>query len=119
MPLHLHPMDSFGAEITGVTGAELAEPAAAEQCRAALDEYGVLIYRDLHIADEDLVRFTRLLGDPMMSRTREHRLGEIETITLDPSKTDAVLASYRQGNFHWHIDGATLEIPQYRGGRLR
>jgi alpha-ketoglutarate-dependent taurine dioxygenase len=23
-----------------------------------------------------------------------------------------VMASYRQGNFHWHIDGATSEIPQ-------
>ncbi|WP_216893917.1 TauD/TfdA dioxygenase family protein [Nocardia alni] len=112
MPLHLHPMDPFGAEITGVAGGELTAPAAAEHCRTALDEYGVLIYRDLHIADEDLVTFTRLLGDPVMSRTREHRLGEIETITLDPSKTDAVLASYRKGNFHWHIDGATLEVPQ-------
>ena len=34
------------------------------------------------------------------------------TITLDPSKTDGVLAWYRQGNFLWHIDGATDELPQ-------
>ena len=37
---------------------------------------------------------------------------EIQTITMDPTKTNAIMASYRQGNFHWHIDGATVEIPQ-------
>jgi Taurine catabolism dioxygenase TauD, TfdA family len=31
---------------------------------------------------------------------------------MDPTKTNAMLASFRQGNFHWHIDGATQEVPQ-------
>lgn len=31
---------------------------------------------------------------------------------MDPAKTNALLASYRQGNFHWHIDGAIDEYPQ-------
>jgi alpha-ketoglutarate-dependent taurine dioxygenase len=31
---------------------------------------------------------------------------------MDPAKTNAMLASYRQGNFHWHIDGATDAVPQ-------
>ena len=44
--------------------------------------------------------------------TGEHEYPEIQTITLDPSKTDALLASYRQGNFQWHIDGATQAVPQ-------
>ncbi|MQY21436.1 TauD/TfdA dioxygenase family protein [Nocardia macrotermitis] len=113
MTISLHPMEPFGAEITGVTGGELTDPAAAQEYRAVLDEHGVLIYRDLHISDEDLVTFTRSLGEPVLAKTREHRLGEIETITLDPTKTNAVLASYRKGNFHWHIDGATLETPQW------
>ena len=34
------------------------------------------------------------------------------TITLDPAKTRELLAWYRQGNFIWHIDGATEELPQ-------
>ncbi len=112
MAITLNPVEPFGAEITGASSSDLVDPAAAEGCRAALDKHGVVIYRDLHITDEHLVAFTRLLGDPVMSRTREHRLGEIETITLDPSKTDAALASIRKGNFHWHIDGATLQVPQ-------
>jgi alpha-ketoglutarate-dependent taurine dioxygenase len=31
---------------------------------------------------------------------------------MDPAKTNAIMASYRQGNFHWHLDGAMDEIPQ-------
>lgn len=105
-------MSPFGAEITDVIGKDLVNAAAADRCRALLAEHGVVIYRELHIGDEDLVAFTRLLGEPVAARTGEHRLAEIETITLDPARTDAMLASYRKGNFHWHIDGATLEIPQ-------
>ncbi|MFY9919771.1 MAG: TauD/TfdA family dioxygenase, partial [Mycobacterium sp.] len=54
----------------------------------------------------------RRLGTLVVQPTGEHRHPEIQTITLDPAKTDALLASYRQGNFHWHIDGATDEVPQ-------
>jgi len=31
---------------------------------------------------------------------------------MDATKTNATLAWYRQGNFLWHIDGATDELPQ-------
>ncbi|WP_327098949.1 TauD/TfdA family dioxygenase [Nocardia vinacea] len=112
MTVTVNTLDPFGVEFHGVAGRDLVGRAAADDCRAALDEYGVVIYRELHIADDDLVAFTRLLGEPVAARTGEHRLAEIETITLDPAKTGAMLASYRKGNFHWHIDGATLEVPQ-------
>jgi alpha-ketoglutarate-dependent taurine dioxygenase len=72
----------------------------------------VVVYRDATLTDEQLVAFSRLLDEAVLTPTGEHRFPEIQTITLDPSKTDALLAPYRQGNFHWHIDGATLDIPQ-------
>ena len=53
-----------------------------------------------------------MLGDVVANPTREHDLLEIATITLDPHKTNAMLAWYRQGNFLWHIDGATDPLPQ-------
>lgn len=112
MPVTANALDPFGVEIIGRTGGDLVDPQCAEDCLAAVDEYGVVVYRDAHIEDEDLVAFTRLLGEPIRARTGEHRLPEIETITLDPVQTDGVLAAYRRGNFHWHIDGATLGIPQ-------
>jgi alpha-ketoglutarate-dependent taurine dioxygenase len=103
---------AVGAEITGVTTRELLGLDGAESTRQALDSHGVVVFREIHISDDDLVAFTQLLGTPLVQSTGEHRHPEIQAITLDPAKTNAMLASYRQGNFHWHIDGATLEIPQ-------
>jgi alpha-ketoglutarate-dependent taurine dioxygenase len=108
-----HPLtESVGVEITGCHAADLLAPDAAEETRRALDRHGVVIYRELHISDDDLLAFSRLLGTVVVQPTGEHDHPEIQTITMDPSKTNALLASYRQGNFHWHIDGATDVIPQ-------
>jgi alpha-ketoglutarate-dependent taurine dioxygenase len=104
--------DSVGVEITGRHPTQLLARGAAEDTRAALERYGVVIYRELHIDDDDLLAFSRLLGTVVTQPTGEHRHPEIQTITMDPSKTNALLASYRQGNFHRHIDGATQSIPQ-------
>ena len=101
-----------GAEITGMSARDLVDRRAADDCRAALQKYGVLVYREVHIDDAGLVAFSRMLGEVAVVPTGEHEYPEIQTITLDPSKTNALLASYRQGNFHWHIDGATQAVPQ-------
>ncbi|MGW0044209.1 TauD/TfdA dioxygenase family protein [Rhodococcus sp. NPDC003348] len=102
---------AIGVEITGVPGNELAGAESAARCRALLDEHGVVLFRQAHIGDDDLVTLSRLLGDVVvapMGGQDEHP--EISAISLDPAKT--VLASYNTGTFHWHIDGATDEIPQ-------
>jgi alpha-ketoglutarate-dependent taurine dioxygenase len=113
MPATVTPISpAIGAEITGLQGEELIEAAVAEGCRTALDAYGVVVYRDVHVSDDDLIAFSRLLGEVAVVPTGEHEHPEIQTITLDPAKSDALLISYRQGNFHWHIDGATQEVPQ-------
>ena len=72
----------------------------------------MLVYRGLHVADDDLVALSHLLGEVVTAKTGEHAHPEIATITLDPARTNAVLAAYRQGNFLWHIDGATDALPQ-------
>jgi alpha-ketoglutarate-dependent taurine dioxygenase len=101
-----------GVELAGLPGAWLVDRGAADDCLAALDRYGVVVYREVDIADADLVAFSRLLGEVVANPTGEHEHPEIATITLDPAKTRALLAWYRQGNFLWHIDGATDELPQ-------
>jgi alpha-ketoglutarate-dependent taurine dioxygenase len=103
---------TIGLEIAGMTADQFGDPQTAEQARQALDEHGVVIYREVHISDEQLLAFSAMLGTLVVQPTGEHRHPEIQTITLDPAKTNALLASYRQGNFHWHIDGATDELPQ-------
>jgi alpha-ketoglutarate-dependent taurine dioxygenase len=101
-----------GLEIIGAVGADLVEPSAANALGAALDGRGVIVYRELHIGDDDLVALSRLLGEVVVPPTREHRLPEIATITLDASKTSEALAYFRRGNFLWHIDGASDSLPQ-------
>jgi len=103
---------TVGLEIIGMTANQLVEPQTAAEAQHALDEHGVVVYREVNISDEQLLAFSRLLGKLVVQPTGEHHYPEIQTITLDPAKTNALLASYRQGNFHWHIDGAIDEYPQ-------
>jgi len=113
MPVTINAITpTVGLEIIGMTADRLVEPHTAAEAQHALDEHGVVVYREVNISDEQLLAFSRLLGKLVVQPTGEHHYPEIQTITLDPAKTNALLASYRQGNFHWHIDGAIDEYPQ-------
>jgi alpha-ketoglutarate-dependent taurine dioxygenase len=113
MSVTLNPITpTTGLELTGMTADQFADPPTAHDAQRALDEHGVVVYREVNVSDEQLLAFSRMLGTLVVQSTGEHRHPEIQTITLDPAKTNAMLASYRQGNFHWHIDGATGELPQ-------
>jgi alpha-ketoglutarate-dependent taurine dioxygenase len=103
---------AVGLEISGMTSEDLGQADAAQQARRALEQHGVVVYREINVSDEDLLTFSRRLGTLVVQPTGEHEHPEIQTITMDPTKTNAIMASYRQGNFHWHIDGAMDEIPQ-------
>lgn len=103
---------TIGVEITGMSGRQLVDRRAAEKCQAALREGGVVVYREANIDDDDLVAFSRMLGDVVVVPTGEHEHPEIQTITLDPARTNPVLVAYRKGNFLWHIDGAHDDAPQ-------
>ncbi|MBL7500979.1 TauD/TfdA family dioxygenase [Frankia sp. CNm7] len=102
---------AVGVEITGLSGAQFVDPGVVADCQAALDTHGVVVYRDAHLEDADLVAFSRLLGDvitaPVGGLTAHP---EISPISLDPATS--ALASYRKGTFFWHIDGVNDELPQ-------
>lgn len=102
----------IGAELTGIAGKDLVDPTLAAEVGAALAEHGVILIRDAHISDDDLVEFSGNLGQLVAVPTGEHVRPEIQTITLDPGKTDPMLAAFRRGNFYWHIDGVHDAIPQ-------
>jgi len=102
----------IGGELVGLTGRDLIDPSSTTRWIANLAQFGVLVFREVNVTDDELLEFSRQLGDVVVGRTGEHRYPEISTITLDPDRTDAVLAWYRQGNFLWHLDGATDELPQ-------
>lgn len=106
------PINSaIGIEITGFAGNLLVDENAAAESRKLLDKHGVVVFRAAHIDDASLVALSRLLGNVVIAPMGgQEAHPEISAISLDPAKT--VLASYNQGTFHWHIDGATDEIPQ-------
>jgi alpha-ketoglutarate-dependent taurine dioxygenase len=97
-----------GAEVLGVSPEQLlgddAFPAAVME---ALEENGVLVFRELHIDDDTQVVFSKRLDD--VGKEVPAPAPRIYTITLDAAKSAA--AAYLLGTFHWHIDGAQDEVP--------
>jgi alpha-ketoglutarate-dependent taurine dioxygenase len=101
-----------GIEITGRVGRDFVTRTAVDELRGALSRHGVVVYRDAGIDDDDLVAFSRMLGDVVVVPTGEHRLPEIQTITMHPDRATPQRAKFREGNFMWHIDGTHDPIPQ-------
>ncbi|MGF7237820.1 MAG: TauD/TfdA dioxygenase family protein [Frankia sp.] len=100
-----------GVEVAGLAGHQLVDRQLADQCQALLDRHGVVIYREAHINDDDLVAFSHMLGKVVIAPTGGQKTHpEISAISLDPAKS--VLAAYRKGTFFWHIDGTNDETPQ-------
>jgi alpha-ketoglutarate-dependent sulfate ester dioxygenase len=99
--------ETVGAEVFGVTAAQLAGDAAVVAAvRDALEANGVLIFRDLHLDPEAQVAFAAALG-PVDDSDGHHPLPGIYRVTLDSQKNAA--AEYLHATFHWHIDGCTPE----------
>ena len=101
--------DSVGVEVLDVDRDRLLhDEALADECLELLDQYGVLVFRELHLDDETQVAFSRRLGTVEKVGRRDDG-AEIFRVTLDPAKNPA--ADYLKGTFDWHIDGMTDDIP--------
>jgi alpha-ketoglutarate-dependent taurine dioxygenase len=107
--------DRVGAEIHGIDKDRLlGDDDLPSQLLDALEEHGVLLFRQMHIDDDTQVRFSRRLG-PVVA-VPSHPIPEISVISLDPAKTP--VAEYLKGAFDWHIDGTTNDsdnIPNMAG----
>jgi alpha-ketoglutarate-dependent taurine dioxygenase len=105
---------AVGAAVFGVHADELAGDATfSTQLVDALDAYGVLVFRDVHLAPEQQVAFCRHIGE-VDCANGNHDVEGIYRISLDPS-TNGRSAAYLRGTFVWHVDGCTPdgdECPQ-------
>jgi alpha-ketoglutarate-dependent taurine dioxygenase len=101
-------LGTMGADVLGIDADRLLTddllPAAA---MSALEENGVLVFRELHLDDEAQVVFCRKLDD--VGKAEPAPTPSIYKITLDPTKTTT--AEYLKGTVFWHIDGAQDEVP--------
>ncbi|MFI1235688.1 TauD/TfdA dioxygenase family protein [Nocardia salmonicida] len=102
---------AVGAEVIGVRREQLLDDdRVAETVMTALEENGVLVFRDLHLDPETQVAFCRTLGQVDTS-PGHHPVQGIYRVSLDAAKNSS--ASYLRATFDWHIDGCTPEDDAY------
>jgi alpha-ketoglutarate-dependent taurine dioxygenase len=100
----------IGVEVAGLSGSQLVDRQVADDCLAAIEDHGVVVYREANVDDDQLVAFSRLLGEVVIvARGALPGHPEVAPVTRDRSK-DA-MAAYRQGTFFWHLDGANELVP--------
>jgi alpha-ketoglutarate-dependent taurine dioxygenase len=112
VPLSTLPIErlgtTVGAEVVGIERSRLLDDdALPAQCMDALEEHGVLVFRELQIDDDTQVAFSKRLDD--VGKAEPAEPPRIFTVTLDPAKNP--VADYLRGTFAWHIDGAQDEVP--------
>lgn len=111
MTITIEPLGhEVGAQVTGVERAHLPDDALAETVLRALEEYGVLVFRDLHLDPETQVAFCRTLGQ-IDTEPGHHPVQGIYRVSLDTTKNSS--ANYLRATFDWHIDGCTPQDDVY------
>ena len=99
--------ESVGAEVLDVDVDRMRDdddlPAA---CVEALEEHGVLLFRELNVPDDVQAAFGRKLGELVLFPAYPNP--EVMEISFDPSNPNA---RYFPSNDYWHFDGSMDEVP--------
>ncbi|MEO8629161.1 MAG: TauD/TfdA family dioxygenase [Betaproteobacteria bacterium] len=123
----LHP--HLGAEVAGIDLREANDRATLDQIRAAIDAYGVLVFRDQRFADQQQMAFAQRFDGALHAKTGAAALGKNrfgdEALT-DISNVDENGELFRSedrrrmyalGNRLWHTD-ASFQDPAGRYSML-
>jgi alpha-ketoglutarate-dependent taurine dioxygenase len=97
---------------------EVLDPGFADECRDALERYGVLLFPEVGFTDEEQVAFSRNLGDvvPQGPMRKDGTQEVVFKITLDPKENPS--AEYLKATIGWHIDGLFDDIPPAKATML-
>ncbi|MEV0767521.1 TauD/TfdA dioxygenase family protein [Nocardia salmonicida] len=99
--------DTVGVEVLDADiNRLLTDPEIPAACMAALEEHGVLLFRELHIGDEAQAAFGRRLGE--LVQFPLYANPDVMQISFDPDNPNA---EYFASNDFWHLDGALDAIP--------
>lgn len=125
MPLNIRPInpfrDDFVAEVSGVDIAAGVSPETAAEIEKAMDQYGVLIFHDQVLDDEQQIEFSKHFG-PLEKATgdieqKERRLSmDVNDISNLDAKgavlpRDARNRLFAIGNMLWHTDSSFKPTP--------
>ena len=97
--------ERIGSEVR-MSARELLQPAVAAEVRALLIQRGVLVFRQLDLADQDQVKLASLMGS-----LRNEGQGNIFKITLDRDLN--AQGEYLKGSWLWHMDGTHDQVPLF------
>jgi alpha-ketoglutarate-dependent 2,4-dichlorophenoxyacetate dioxygenase len=123
----LHP--HFVAEVSAIELRRVHDPETLAEIRAGMDEYGILVFHDQPLTDEEHLAFAQRLDGRLHSGTgsrviQENRLGNeslADISNLDPRgdimKADDRRREYGLGNRLWHTD-ASFKDPAGRYSML-
>jgi alpha-ketoglutarate-dependent 2,4-dichlorophenoxyacetate dioxygenase len=112
----------FAGEVSGVDWRKVPSPQEAEAIHRGMDEFGVLVFRDQDLDDEQQVAFSRALG-PLESATgdiakpEERRLSMNVNDISNVDKDNKVVARddrrrlFGLGNQLWHSDSSFKSVP--------
>jgi len=114
----LHP--TLGAEVRGVDLTRLVMPEVFAEIEAAFDRYGILVFPDQPVTDEQQLAFSRLFGplevNPNYAGAKMRLRPDVADISnLDPE--GQVLARddrrnlFNLGNQLWHTDSSFKRVP--------
>jgi taurine dioxygenase len=115
----------FGAQVTGVTREALGDEDVRAQIRAAFEDRGILVFKDMEPSGELQVELSHVFGPPMdhamsgVKRADDTVPGVIE-LNFHPGDTEVmeVNGALLSGWLSWHYDACyTKEL--YRGAVLR
>jgi alpha-ketoglutarate-dependent 2,4-dichlorophenoxyacetate dioxygenase len=112
----------FAGEVSGIDWRQVPTPAEAEAIHRGMDEFGVLVFHDQHLDDEQQVAFSRALG-PLETATGDIAAPEERRLSMDVNdisnvdKDNKVVARddrrrlFGLGNQLWHSDSSFKDVP--------
>ena len=112
----------FAGEVSGIDWRKVPTPEQAEAVHRGMDEFGVLVFRDQDVDDEQQVAFSRALG-PLESATGDIAKPEERRLSMDVNdisnvdKDNKVVARddrrrlFGLGNQLWHSDSSFKSVP--------
>ena len=119
MALEVKPiLPKFGAECSGLDITRPLSPEEVDQVTDAMDKYGVCIYRNTGMNDEQHVEFSRNFGylervpvrEGAKTRLPFRELFDASNLNVEGNITqDEAAIQYRKGDRLWHTDSAFME----------
>jgi alpha-ketoglutarate-dependent 2,4-dichlorophenoxyacetate dioxygenase len=127
MTIDIRPIDPvnrafFAGEVAGIDLTHALSPAEVAAIHAGMDRYGVLVFRDQKLDDDQQLVFSRQLG-PLETATGDIAAPEERRISMDLNdisnldKNNKVVARddrrrlFGLGNQLWHSDSSFKEVP--------